>query len=80
MRVPADKHRAGIFALVKPQQEVDEAEDRAGRLIAVAPDGFRQGVIGAMGKGVAVDNEKRLPHASPVEEPQEEAEDDADYE
>ena len=55
-------HRARVFALVKSKQEISKAQNRSGSLVAMAAYRFWQGVIGAVGKGVAVDNEKRPPH------------------
>src|SRR5262249_33457746 len=34
-------------------------------LVAAPPDRFRQGVIGAVGKGIPVNDQQRAPHASP---------------
>ena len=35
-RVPADKHGARVLGFVKPQQEIGEAQDRSGSLVAKA--------------------------------------------
>ena len=40
-RVPADQHRARLLGVVEPQQEIGEADDRAGRPVAVRADRFR---------------------------------------
>jgi hypothetical protein len=58
-RVPSDQHRSRLLAAVKLQQPIGKAENGAGRLVAVTPDRLGQGVIRAMRKGIAVDDEKR---------------------
>jgi hypothetical protein len=61
-RIPADDDCTRLLALVEPQQEVPEADDGAGALVAFAPDRLRQGVIGAMGERVAIDHQERTAH------------------
>jgi hypothetical protein len=58
-RIPADEHGARTFALVKAQEKIGEADDRAGAFIALAADRLRQRVIGAVRERIAVDDEKR---------------------
>ena len=48
----------GCSASIQTQQEVGEADDRAAASVAGAPDGFRQRVVRAMRKGIAVDDEQ----------------------
>ncbi len=57
--IPADQHGPRLFGLVQPQQEIDEANDRAAAQIAAPADRLRQRVIRAMRERVAVDDEKR---------------------
>ena len=64
--VPPDEHRARVFALIKTEQEIGEAQDSSSALVAGAANGFWQGVIGAVSKRVAVNDEKRLSHALPA--------------
>jgi hypothetical protein len=45
------------------QKEIGEAQDRAAALVAAPADRLRQGVVGAMGEGIAVDDEQRAGHA-----------------
>ena len=54
-----DQYRARLFLAIEPQQEVGEADNGAGRPVALSPDGLRQRVIGAMRKRVTVDHQKR---------------------
>ena len=55
--IPADKDRAGLFALKEPEQKVGETDNCACTFISGASNGFRHGVVGAMGKRVAVNDE-----------------------
>ena len=57
--VPADQHGARLFFAIEPQQQIGEAENGAGRLVALAADVLRQRVIGAVRERVAVDDEQR---------------------
>ena len=68
-RVPADEDRARLLALVEPQEEIREADDRAAALVAAAPDGLRQRVIGPVREGIAVDDEERAAQGKPVSPP-----------
>jgi hypothetical protein len=61
-RVPAYQHCARPFSLVEPQQEIGEPDDRAAATVADPPNRFRQGVVGAMGKGIAIDDKQRSIH------------------
>src|SRR5262249_54899016 len=56
-RVPADQYGAGTLALIQPQQEIGEADDGPAAVIAGPPDRFGQGVVGAVGEIVPVDDE-----------------------
>jgi hypothetical protein len=62
-RVPADQHGARPLAVVEPDQEIGETDDRPAALVAGAADRFRQRVIGAVREGVAVDDEQWPGHA-----------------
>ena len=55
-RIPPDENGAGLLATVQPQQKVGEADNCAPAAIARPPDRFRQCVIGAVSKVVAVDD------------------------
>src|SRR5947209_15444313 len=57
-RIPADEHRTRAFALAEPDQEIGEADNRAGAFFALAQNRLRQRVIGAMREGIAVDDEE----------------------
>src|SRR4051794_21404625 len=57
-RVPADQYGARTLTLVQPQQEIGEADDGAATVIPSSPDRFGQGVVGAVGEVVAVDDEQ----------------------
>ena len=56
--VPADEHGARLLRLPQAEQEVGEADDRAGREAGRAPHRLGQGVVGAVGQRVAVDDEQ----------------------
>jgi len=60
--VPADEHGAGLFLRVEPQQEISEADDCAAALVAAPSDRFRQCMVGAVRKRVAIDDEQRPVH------------------
>src|SRR4029077_3407579 len=57
-RVPANEHGPRLLRPVESQQHVGEAKDRAGRPAAASQNRFRQGMIAAMGKRVAVDDQQ----------------------
>jgi hypothetical protein len=56
--IPADDDRAGPLVRVVAQQEIGEAKDGACALAIAATNGFRQGMVRAMGKGVAVNHQQ----------------------
>jgi hypothetical protein len=58
-RVPADQHRARPLGAIKLQQAIGKAENGAGGPVAIAPDVFRQSVVGAMREGITVDDKQR---------------------
>ena len=58
-RVPGDDHGARLFLAVKTQKEIGKTENRAGRFSSAPQDGLWQCVIGAVRKGIPVDDEKR---------------------
>jgi len=60
--VPADQHRTGLLLRVEPQQKIGKADDRFPAFVATPPHRFRDTVIGAMRKRVAIDDEPRLGH------------------
>jgi hypothetical protein len=62
--IPAHEHGARLLACIEAQQVVRETHDRAAAAITLAPNRLRQGVIGAVGKGIAVNDQKRIAHAS----------------
>ena len=53
---------AWLLGVIKPKKEIGEAEDRAGALVAATANGLGQGVIGAVGKRVAIDHEQGSSH------------------
>jgi hypothetical protein len=57
VRLPAHQHGTWLLALVEAKQEIGEAHDSAGTLVTAAANSLGQRVIGAMRKGIAIDNE-----------------------
>jgi hypothetical protein len=58
-RVPGDNDGARLLVAMEPQQQIGEAENGAGRPLALALDRLRQGVIGAVSERIAVDRQQR---------------------
>jgi hypothetical protein len=54
--IPADQHRTWFLGVVEAEKRIGKADDSAGALVATAPNGFRQRVIGPVRKRVAVDH------------------------
>ena len=61
-RVPADQHRPRLLLAGEPEQEIGEPDNGTAALVAAPPDRFRQRVIGAVRKRVAVDHEQWPAH------------------
>src|SRR5262249_38726103 len=59
-RVPPDGHRRGLLRLPEAQEEVREADERAGRPAGRALDRFRERVVRPVGEGIAVDREEKI--------------------
>ena len=57
-RVPGDDDGARRLVGIELQQQIGEAQNGAGRPVALPPDRLRQRVIGAVGEGIAVDGEE----------------------
>ena len=58
-RVPRGEDGARLLALPEADEIIGEADDGAAALAVGATDRFRHGVIGAVGEGIAVDDEQR---------------------
>ncbi len=58
-RIPGDKHGARLLFAVEAQQHVGKAEDGSGRSSPLPQYRFRQGVVGAMREGIAIDHQQR---------------------
>src|SRR5256714_7219300 len=65
-RVPGDEDGARLLRVPEPEQHVREADDRARGATLGAADRLRQGVVGAVREGVAVDGEERPRRAHSV--------------
>ena len=61
-RVPADKHHARLFLRIETHQEIRKADDGTTAPAVAPPDRFRQGVVGAVGEQVAIDDQQRPAH------------------
>jgi hypothetical protein len=60
--VPGHQYGPRLLTLIETQKEVGEAEDGATAFVAAAADGLGQGVIGAVGKRVAIDDQEGADH------------------
>ena len=65
---------------MEAQEIVGEAENGARALVAAAASGLGQRVIGAMGEGIAINDQEGRTHGLAVEQPEQHAHDDADEE
>src|SRR5262249_6434513 len=63
-RIQADDYAPWPVALIEPQQEIGEPDNRAAAAVAAPPDRFGQGVIGAVRERIAVDDKQRSGHES----------------
>src|SRR5262249_15737292 len=58
-RIPAHEDGTRAFGLVEPKEQIGEAEGRAAALITSSANSFGQRVIRAVGKGIAINHQKR---------------------
>jgi hypothetical protein len=57
-RVPGDKDRSRLLRLIKAQEKVGEAHDRAAAFTILPQNGLGQRLIRAMCEGVSIDDKK----------------------
>ena len=58
-RVPAHNHGSRSLGFVEPKQLISEADNRPCPVAVLSRDRLWQSVIGAMSKGVAIDDQQR---------------------
>jgi hypothetical protein len=58
-RVPAHNHGSRPFGFVESKQLISEADNHPCPIAVFSPDRLWQSVIGAMSKGVAIDDRQR---------------------